>query len=116
MKDVLITALLAALFLWWLYLLVKPREPIKIVERKCKKDPTKDCPYVAYLTDRGGLRSEGHTRCCAVIDNIKKMNDAFCKMEPGKVYGDIIITEDFKRQSIRAKQKLDKIDTKGPLQ
>lgn len=117
MLEILAPIIVIFLICMVFWIIVTPPEDIKIIEKKCKKDPTKICPYQAYLTGRGGIRAEGHLKCCAVIDNIKKMHDAFSRMEPGVSYGEISITADFKRQAQKAKEKLDKIDTsKGPLQ
>lgn len=74
-------------------LLINDPPPMTLVKKKCAKQPHLDCPLTVELTSRGGMRADGHFKCCKIISQMKAMNRAFCNMEPGVNYNGISINE-----------------------
>lgn len=86
----------------------------KKVANPCEKQPHLECPY--RVTFKGKVMStEGHFKCCKIVDQVKAMNKAFCQMVPGKTYNGTSITEHVKQAALRNQKKLEELDSSGPI-
>lgn len=86
----------------------------KRVVKPCEKQPHLECPYRVKYKGMV-LTTEGHFKCCKIVDQVKTMNKLFCQMEPGKTYNGMSITEEVKKTALRCQKKFDDLDSSGPI-
>ena len=98
--------------------LLKQRSPFNGGTRMCQKQPDKECPYkVTFRAGSNGMsmHASGHAGCCKIMDQLKAMNAAGCRMEPGVDYNGNSISKGYKAQVMRSKEYFEQLDTSGPL-
>lgn len=112
--QALVTFIIIAVIVAGFASLMSNPTPMTIMKKKCVKQPHLDCPLTVELTSRGGMKADGHFKCCQIMSQMKAMNRAFCNMEPGVNYNGISINESVKQSALRQKEHYDKLDDSGP--
>lgn len=114
MADFVGTVMLLVILGVGLYAMFTPT-PKMHLRKKCERQPHLDCPLTVELTARGGLRADGHFKCCKIISQMKAMNKAFAHMEPGVDYNGMSITHSVSQVARNRQKQYEELDDSGPL-